>query len=157
VSDPEGISGACDIGITFDGTNSSYYLCTYKEFCKPLGVQPCKTAGSVCVVTDKQGTASCQPIFNGDASAEHQPCGNGCADGLGCFIKQFSDGGVATFPDGGPQDECLWFCYTPNSSTPFDAGLLNNQPGHGGCPGGETCKPVLDKNAFPVWMSLCVP
>jgi hypothetical protein len=155
VSDPEGISGACDTFVTFDGNNPSYYVCTYKEFCKPLGVQPCKTAGTACEVSDKQGTASCQPIFNGAPSQEHQACGNGCADGMMCFIKQ--DGGtVVTFADGGPQDECLYLCHTPNSATPFDGGLLDDRPGHGGCgDAGETCSFGLAPTDFPAWLSLC--
>jgi hypothetical protein len=149
-SSPEGIAGTCDVRLTTaDGKTDIAYVCSYKERCKPFGVEPCKTAGSACVVEDKNGTSSCQPNFNPPAANEHQSCGGGtgkdCADGLGCF----------TTADGG--GECLWFCRTPNSSLPFDAGLLEGGVGRGGCPGGETCKGALDPKDFPGWMSVCLP
>ena len=162
VSDPEGIAGSCEVTVTINN-NPEYYVCTYKEFCKPLGVQPCVSPNTTCDVQDKFGTSQCDPLFGGAGQGEHQPCGNGCANGLGCFLKSYADGGPATFPDGGSEDECLYFCHTPNSATPFDGGLLTNAYGHGGCSFpdgggiGETCNGGLNPTDFPAWLSLCLP
>ncbi len=157
VSDPEGISGACDLTLV-SGGKDLYYVCTYKETCKPLGVQACKTAATGCIVQDKFGTGNCTPIF-GTASKEHELCDGftHCGDGMMCFFKQFPDGGQVFLPDASAAQECLYLCHTPNSATPFDGGLLTNAPGHGGCPAAETCKDVLNKSDFPAWLSLCLP
>jgi len=145
-SSPEGIAGSCDVRLTTaDGKTDIAYVCSYKERCKPLGIEPCKTAGSACVVEDKNGTSSCQPNFNPPAAQEHQPCGGGtnkdCADGLGCFNV-------------GDAGQCLYFCHTPLSVLPFDAGLEGG-PGKGGCPAGETCSGTLNAADFPGWLSVC--
>lgn len=154
VSDPEGISGACDLTLS-SGGKDLYYVCTYKETCKPLGVQPCKGANTACQVQDKFGSGNCGPIF-GTAAKEHELCNPfvQCADGMMCFSK-IVDGGAVNEPDGAPANECLYLCHTPNSATPFDGGLLTTAPGHGGCPGGETCK--IGVTDFPAWLSLCAP
>ena len=156
VSDPEGISGSCNVTET-SGGKDLYYVCAYQDTCKPLGVQPCKSANSACVVQDKFGTGNCGPVF-GTASQEHQACGSvgkECVDGTMCFYRFFPDGGQIFGPDASPADECLYLCHTPNSATPFDGGLLTNAAGHGGCPGTETCKAGLDTSQFPAWLSLC--
>jgi len=146
-SAPEGIAGSCDVRLV-SGKAEIAYVCSYKERCKVFGVEPCKTAGSACVIEDKNGTSSCQPNFNPPPALAHQPCGAGtnkdCADGMGCFST--ADGG----------GECLWFCHTPNSVVPFDAGALDGGPGKGGCPVGETCSGKLNAAEFPGWVSVCL-
>lgn len=155
VSDPEGISGACDLTLS-SGGKDLYYVCTYKESCKPLGVQPCKTANSACVVQDKFGSGNCGPVF-GAPVVEHGYCDpfHQCGDGMMCFLKQFADGGQVYLPDASPAQECLYLCHTPNSATPFDGGLLTTAAGHGGCPAGESCNIGVDPSSFPAWLSLC--
>ena len=157
VSDPEGISGSCDVTLV-SGGKDLYYVCTYKETCKPLGVQPCKSANTACEVQDKFGSGNCGPIFGAPAK-EHELCdpSKQCGDGTMCFLKSFPDGGQVYEPDGSVAQECLYLCHTPNSATPFDGGLLTSAAGHGGCPGGETCKLGLDPSQFPAWLSLCGP
>lgn len=158
VSDPEGISGSCNVVLTGQKNEELFHVCSYTEVCKPFGVQPCKTPNSACEVEDKFGSSKCQPIFNGPGAKEHQACNNGCADGMMCFLKNLPDGGQLNLPDGAPADECLYLCYTPGAASPFDAGQLSNDAGRGGCPSGETCKGTFASGApFPLWVSLCLP
>lgn len=138
-SQPEGISGACDLTIVDDKGNELYQTCSYQQRCVPFGIEPCK-AGEICLVEDKLGTTGCLSSFNKPNGAA---CGfaNDCADGLICLTV--GDGGV-----------CHYACLTPGAVTPFDAGSITGTPGHGGCPSGEQCQP-LDPKGAPAWLSVC--
>jgi hypothetical protein len=143
---PEGYPGHCDtLVVSGDGT-PLYNACTYDIACKPFGLQPCP-AGNVCEVVDTSGTASCDTIYlpnGGSPPTEGQFCValNNCADGLVCL---------------GPVDAgaCYMMCLTPGSNPPFDAGVLDGGPYHGGCPSTEQCDIPVD--GFPPWISFCGP
>jgi hypothetical protein len=142
-SDPEGISGACDITIVDpDGGAPLHQACTYSQLCKPFGVVPC-TAAQVCLVQDKVGSASCVEAFGNKTN--RQPCtaANDCADGLEC------DG---LLPDGGGRI-CRTVCLLPGSTSPFDASVEEGGPGKGGCPSGEKC--LIQFSNRPSWFALC--
>ncbi len=141
-SDPEGISGACDITLYAADTNTALHdVCTYRQRCKPFKVEPC-TATQVCLVEDKVGSASCVDSFG---KTNRQPCtfGNDCADGFICF------GGGA---DGG--GTCHTVCLLPGSTSPFDASVEEGGPGKGGCPAGEKCD-ISNFKDLPSWFALC--
>ncbi len=82
-SDPEGISGACDLTLV-DSTSKTelFHVCTYRERCKPFQQESCK-AGQICLMEDKAGTASC---LGGGGKTNRQSCtfANECADGYVC-------------------------------------------------------------------------
>lgn len=137
-SDPEGIGGQCDLAL-FVGSNEVHRVCSYRERCKPFGVEPCKK-GQLCIVEDKVGTAGCIASNN---VQNRQPCqfANDCADGYICVGPE----GAST---------CRMSCLTPNSNPPFDASAATGGPGHGGCPPGEACKgPGVQ--GLPDWLQLC--
>jgi hypothetical protein len=138
---PEGISGACNLTIVDGKGNELYQTCSYQQRCIPFGIEPCKP-GEICLIEDKLGTSGCLASFG---KTNGQACGfaNDCADGLICLTV--GDAGV-----------CHYACLTPGSTHPFDAGGLDNSPGHGGCPPGETCQ-GLDPKTAPGWLSVCSP
>ena len=139
-SQPEGISGTCDITL-FSNDKELHYVCSYRERCKPFGQEKCG-ANKVCIIEDKVGTAGCISSNNKPLGA---PCkfGNDCADGLTCLNLQGSDGGV-----------CRMECLTPGAVHPFDAGVEDGGPFRGGCNPNEACNigPFQD---LPPWLSFC--
>jgi hypothetical protein len=138
-----GAQGQCDLSISFV-TNGpgEYTVCSYPATCEPLGIHPCMS-GFGCEVENAAGTSQCVVTFDptGDGGAG-QPCmyENSCADGLGCFGASAST------------STCEWLCAITGGTPPFDAGLLNTMPGHGGCPTGQSCEGV---NGFPTWLGVC--
>lgn len=139
-SDPEGIAGACDIALFDTKTDTELHnVCSYRERCKPFGVEPCKP-GQLCLVEDKLGSASCLTSF-GKQNGEPCKFANDCADGLICVGS-------------GDAGACRWMCVTPNSIPPFDASA-DDPVGHGGCPAGEGCNITFDKDTAPGWLSAC--
>lgn len=138
-SDPEGISGTCDLVLVSPGTTDPlYYVCTYRQRCKPFELEPCKP-GETCIVEDAVGTASCVDSFG---KTNRQPCtfGNECADGLVCLGA--ADAAV-----------CHFACLLPGSTPPFDASVQDAGPGTGGCAPGELCSIRLKDK--PVWLGAC--
>lgn len=137
-SDPEGISGACDLTLVAEGDKPLHDVCSYRERCKPFKVEPCKP-GQICLVEDKLGTASCLSSFG---KTNRQPCtfANECADGLICTGS--GDAGM-----------CRTLCLTPSSTHPFDASVEEGGPGRGGCPVGEECR--IGFADLPAWLSAC--
>ena len=118
-SDPEGISGTCDLTIVNDQNVELYDVCTYRQRCQPFQIEPCKPLDT-CIVEDKVGSASC---VTSAGKTNRQPCSfaNECADGFTCF----GDGDAGT---------CHQVCLFPGSVHPFDAGVEEGGPGKGGCP-----------------------
>jgi hypothetical protein len=144
VSVPEGYPGHCDTLVVDGNDNGLYNACTYALPCEPFGLEPCP-ASNVCEVVDTAGTSQCDTIYNPNGGAppgEGAPCValNNCADGLVCL---------------GPADAgaCFMLCLTPGSNPPFDAGLIDGGPGHGGCIATEQCNIPVD--GFPPWVSVC--
>jgi hypothetical protein len=138
-SDPEGISGACDLTLTDPTSNKELYqVCTYRQRCEPFRVEPCK-AGETCLVEDQVGTASC--VTSG-GKGNRAPCsfGNECADGLICL------GAAGT-------SVCHYACLLPNAANPFDASVEQGGPGSGGCAAGELCN--LQIQDLPTWYGAC--
>lgn len=138
-SDPEGIGGQCDLTLFSDET-PIHHVCSYRERCKPFGVEPCKP-NQACILEDKIGSASC---IASNGIKLRQPCrfGNDCEDGLICL----RDGDAGT---------CRMLCLTPNSNPSFDASAADGAPGHGGCPANEVCEgPTFAQ--LPDWVQLCV-
>jgi hypothetical protein len=104
-SHPEGIGGQCDVTL-FAGTTPLYGVCSYRERCKPFGIEPCRP-GQTCLIEDEMGTAGC--IVSGGAK-NREPCrfANDCADGLVC--------------DGtGEERSFRMYCLKPGSDPFFDA------------------------------------
>jgi hypothetical protein len=140
-SDPEGITGACDIQIV-DSTNAvRYHACTYRQRCKPFNVEPCK-AGEICLVEDKVGSASCLGTFGNKGNREPCAAANDCADGFIC-LGSGADGGST----------CHYACLLPGSTHPFDASVEQGGPGMGGCPANEVCN--LHITDLPAWYAAC--
>lgn len=138
-SDPEGISGACDLTLVDpDTTQPLYDVCTYRKRCKPYKVEPCG-AGETCLVEDAVGTASC---VTSAGKGNRQTCtfANECADGFICLGN--GDAGV-----------CHMVCLFPGSVHPFDAGVEQGGPLMGGCPSGEKCD--LRIKDTPSWFAAC--
>jgi hypothetical protein len=138
-SDPEGISGACDLTLVDPATQAPLYqVCTYANQCKPFKQQPCN-ADDICIVEDKFGTASCASSFN---KTNRQPCtfANECADGLVCL-------------GGGDAGSCRMVCLLPGTNHPFDASVEEGGPGLGGCPAGEHC--TVHITNLPDWFGSC--
>lgn len=138
-SDPEGISGACDITLVDTASSTPLYdVCTYRQTCKPFKIEPC-TAGQTCLVEDKVGTASCVDSFG---KTNRQPCtfGNECADGLICL-------------GGGDAGVCHYVCLLPGATHPFDAGVEEGGAGKGGCPANEKCNITITNT--PSWFAAC--
>lgn len=137
-SDPEGIGGQCDLSLFIEDTNV-HRVCSYRERCKPFGIEPCKP-NQLCIIEDNVGTAGCLASNNIPA---RQPCqfANDCADGLLCASS--GDAGI-----------CRMFCLAPDGAPPFDASAATGEPGRGGCPSGETCTgPGIQD--LPDWLRLC--
>jgi hypothetical protein len=138
-SDPEGISGSCDLTLV-DPTSQKelYQVCTYRKKCEPYQIEPCKT-GETCLVEDMAGTASC---VTSAGKGNRQPCsfGNECADGLLCVGA--ADASV-----------CHYACLLPGSASPFDASVQNGGPGFGGCPANEKCN--IQIQDLPAWYAVC--
>lgn len=137
-SDPEGISGACDLTIVDPGGGldaALYNVCTYAKQCKPFKIEPCDP-NEICTVDDKVGTASCV-LSNGKTN--RQPCAakNDCADGLICLAD-----GI-----------CRFACLLPNTTSPFDASVSQGAAGRGGCPAGEACN--VGVKGLPDWFGVC--
>lgn len=138
LSSPEGIAGACELGLVDGDGNELYTVCTYRPRCKPFGVEPCPSGGA-CEVEDTTGTSTCiQP--NGKTLGDPCQFANDCVDGLACI-------GAA---DAG---QCRLLCLTPNSVSPFDAGLEEAGPYKGGCSPGTTCSKGI--GGVPAWLSYC--
>jgi len=145
---PLGFPGTCDLNLDY-GDAALYMTCTYATKCIALGVAPCGK-GYECVV-DEAGASNCDIII-GPPDAASIGVGLGgncnhysCEQGLGCILLGGTDAGGV----------CLWQCdYTAGGPTPFDAGLLDAAPGHGGCPSGDTCEGVT---GYPPWLGVCVP
>lgn len=139
-SDPEGISGACDLTLVDHDTNAPLHqVCTYRQRCKPFQQEPCK-AGETCLVEDKVGTASC---LNSFGKLNREPCSfaNDCADGHVC--AGFGDASV-----------CHVICLLPNTVSPFDAAIEEAGSGKGGCPKTESCR-ITFGNDSPSWFGAC--
>jgi hypothetical protein len=95
---------------------------------------------------DGNGTAVCIDYASNDGGlAEKAPCqyANDCKDGLIC----------AGNLDGGSGTICQYECYVPPG--PFDAGITSQGAGKGGCPSGETCKPINWSGQLPTWLGMC--
>ena len=138
-SDPEGISGACDLTLVDSVSNKELHqVCTYRERCKPFKQEPCK-AGQICLTEDKLGTASCLDSF-GKTNRQSCTFANECADGLICA-------------GGGDAGMCRTVCLLPNTVSPFDAGIEDAGPGRGGCPVNEGCR--LSFTNLPSWFGAC--
>jgi hypothetical protein len=141
-SDPEGISGACDI-ILYSGDTEVHQVCSYRERCKPFNVEKCRS-GDGCIVEDKLGTSSC---VSSQGKLLGQPCGfaNDCDDGLMCI-------------GGGDAGVCRMMCLTPGAVHPFDAGVEEGGAGAGGCPSatcnGQPCC-AIGVTDLPAWLSFC--
>jgi len=138
-SDPEGISGACDITLVDSTTKTPLYnACTYRERCKPFKQGPCKE-DQICLVEDKAGTASC---LDSEGKLNRQSCSfaNQCGDGLICSGS--GDAGI-----------CRTTCLLPNTVSPFDASLEQAGPGKGGCPVNEVCR--ISFTNLPAWYGAC--
>jgi hypothetical protein len=137
-SDPEGIGGQCDLTLFIEEAEV-HRVCSYRERCKPFGIEACKPS-QLCIVEDKVGTAGC---IASNGIGLRKPCkfANDCADGLICSGP--ADAGI-----------CRMFCLTPNSNPPFDASAATGQPGRGGCPPNETCTGPSFQN-LPDWLQLC--
>ncbi|MBX3189778.1 MAG: hypothetical protein KF819_22325 [Labilithrix sp.] len=137
-SDPEGITGACDLTLVADENQPIHDVCSYRERCKPFQVERCKV-NQICLVEDKIGTASCLSSFG---KTNRQPCtfANECADGLICI-------------GGGDAGQCRTACLTPGSVHPFDASVEEGGPGAGGCPAGEQCR--INFTDLPPWYGAC--
>ena len=57
-------------------------------------------------------------------------------------------------PADGGASNCVYLCYVPGQSTPFDGGnLAGMPPGYGGCPASQNCGSV--SNLFPPWLGIC--
>ncbi len=139
---PEGYTGRCDLSITV-GNTPAYTDCTYSAGCQPFDIQPC-AASQACNIKDSNGTATCIDYANDGGLPEKTPCqyANDCKDGLICAGNL--DGGAAI---------CQWECYVPPG--PFDAGITSLGAGKGGCPTGETCKPINWGGSAPTWLGMC--
>lgn len=139
-SDPEGITGACDLTIVNSKNKPLYDTCSYRERCKPFQVEPCKS-GQVCLVEDKLGTAACLSSFG---KGNGQPCtfANECSDGFICAGS-------------GDAGKCRMVCLLPNTTHPFDAGVEDGGPLKGGCISGETCRIAFDPDDLPGWFGAC--
>ena len=125
-SDPEGISGACDLTLVDSVSKTPLHnVCTYRERCKPFKQEPCK-AGQICLVEDKVGTAACLDSF-GKTNRQSCTFANECADGFVCA-------------GGGDAGICRTVCLLPNTVSPFDASIEEAGPGNGGCPVNEACR-----------------
>lgn len=142
-SDPEGVSGSCDLSLVDENNHDLHKVCSYRERCRPFGVEPCG-ASQTCLLEDKSGIASCVTSFG---KGEGQSCSfsNECADGLFCLELASSDGGV-----------CRYLCVTPNSYLPFDAGPNPEGagPGKGGCSSPQGCN-LGGFKSMPPWLSFC--
>lgn len=138
-SDPEGISGACDLTLVDPATASPLYdVCTYRRLCKPFKIEPCGP-GETCLVEDAVGSSSC---VTSAGKTNRQPCsfGNECADGLICL-------------GGADAGTCHTVCLFPGAVHPFDAGVEQGGPGKGGCPANEKCDiRIMDT---PSWFAAC--
>lgn len=137
-SDPEGIGGRCDV-VLYSDSSELHSVCSYRERCKPFGVEPCRS-GQLCMVEDTAGAATC---IRSNEKGLREPCtfANDCADGLVCA-------GAAG------AGSCRMACLDPGSTPPFDASALDGTPGHGGCPSGEACTGPRFSN-LPDWYRLC--
>jgi hypothetical protein len=137
--------------MAINGVQDLFNVCSYDAVCKPWGLKECPPT-TVCLIKDTSGTAGCVVSYNPDGGpppGEGAKCAaaNGCAEGLVCLGQK--DGGSA----------CTMTCLTPSSITPFDAGMLDGGPFHGGCSGSKKCVgTVVDQNqnpVFPPWVSIC--
>jgi hypothetical protein len=138
-SDPEGISGACDLTLVDTDTKTPLYdVCTYRERCKPFKVEPCKQ-NETCLVEDKAGTASCIDSF-GKTNRQSCTFANECADGFICL-------------GGADAGSCHTVCLLPGATHPFDASVENGGPGTGGCPANEVCDLRITNR--PDWFAAC--
>ncbi len=138
-SDPEGISGACDLTLVDSISKTPLHdVCTYRERCKPFKQEFCK-ANQICLVEDKAGTASCLDSF-GTQNRERCTFANECADGFVCAGP--ADAGI-----------CRTVCLLPNTVSPFDASIEEAGPGKGGCPVNESCR--LSFTNLPAWFGGC--
>ena len=138
-SDPEGISGACDLTLVDTTTSTPLHdVCTYRTRCKPFKAEPCK-AGETCLVEDKAGTATCIDSFG---KTNRQSCS---------FANEGADGFIGLGgADAGP---CHTVCLLPGAVHPFDASVEMGGPGLGGCPASETCDlRITDR---PDWFAAC--
>ena len=138
VSSPEGIAGACELGLVDENQNDLYTVCTYRDRCQPFGVKPCPSGGA-CQVTDKTGASTCIAP-NGKTLGDACQFANDCNDGLACI-------GAA---DAG---QCRLLCLTPGSVNPFDAGVEDGGPYHGSCTTGTSCTRGIAER--PSWLSFC--
>lgn len=138
-SDPEGISGACDLTLVDRATKAPLYnVCTYRKRCQPFGVEPCG-AGETCRVEDTVGTAAC---VTSAGKGNRQPCSfaNECADGYICLGT-------------GDARVCHTACLFPGATHPFDASVEQGGALKGGCPALEKCELRLQDR--PSWFAAC--
>ncbi len=144
-SHPENNAGHCDLTVTVNGNDPAYSVCTYATSCTPFGIQPCGSS-QTCLVKDSNGTSSCSDYASPDGGLpEKATCqyANDCKDGMGCYGNL----------DGGSGFLCQWNCYVPPG--PFDAGITSAGAGKGGCPTGESCKPINWSGTLPTWLGIC--
>jgi len=139
-SEPEGISGACDLVLVDENNKELHSVCSYRERCKPFKVEPCR-AGQICIVEDKLGTASCVSSF-GKGNGQGCTFANECADGFVCVGS-------------GDAGRCRTVCLIPGSTHPFDAGVEEGGAGRGGCPTGERCNGFSASSNLPSWFGAC--
>ncbi len=139
-SDPEGISGACDVTLVDSKSKTPLHqVCTYRERCKPFKQEPCK-GNQICLVEDKAGTASCLGS-DGKLTGESCSFANECADGNVCASR--GDAGV-----------CRTVCLLGGTVSPFDASIEEAGPGNGGCLTKDGCT-INFGPSLPTWFGAC--
>ena len=145
--DKDGVSGKCSRTVVGGSPQRPLFnVCAYERPCRPLGVQPCPDR-MTCVIADRSGSARCAPIYPPSSStglSQGKACraANECAPGLTCSTSSRGE------------RSCEILCYVTGEPTPFDSGLLTNEPGHGGCPyWARRCEPV--ESLFPKWLGIC--
>jgi hypothetical protein len=149
-SNPEGIKGICNVtsvGTLGDGGSIVFGdQCTYDVACKPFDIQPCTDTTASCLLGDDLASFKCSDILSPPGVAAGGGCsaGNACQSGLECLGN--IDGGASV---------CTVMCFIDAGSPPFDAGLITNAVGHGGCPSGQSCNGFI--NGGPVWYGTCNP
>lgn len=131
-----GPGGLCNVNLQI---SSGYHvlICSYAAACT-LWQDDCGPDQG-CQLTASDGSTNCTPPASGAFVGEGQPCDakNDCGDSQACVGS-------------GTQSVCRYLCKL--GDTPFDAGTQGGEPGKGGCPDGQTCKPMSDA---PAWLGVC--
>jgi hypothetical protein len=130
-SDPEGIKGVCNVTSIFTlpdgGEVTAGGGCTYDTACKPFHVQPCTDPNTTCILGDDLASFKCSTILSPPGIDAGGACsaGNSCASGLECL------------------GNCTVMCFMEAGTPPFDAAVITNAVGYGGCPAGQHCAGTL--------------